>query len=196
MNKYTVWNSLKKRYITEVRFQLKEWPCWGKCTQPPSEGKPSHLQFSYAILLHIFSSLFALGGRSVKMGQNVVFFYWRKIIVRVWLIRFRKFMSLRAREPPQTGGYACIIGIHLFTLSKLWGRFSQLHNRFIKKNRAQAVFMLRRWIAYQNIAERIRNRSSFLDFSFSALFFFCNMDLKSISCRKIIDFSFFLSEGL
>ena len=54
------------------------------------------------------------------------FFYWRKFILKVWLITFQKIMSLRAREPPQNRGYVCIIGIHKFTSSKLWGRFSQL----------------------------------------------------------------------
>ena len=91
-------------------------------------------------------------------------------------------------------GYACIIDIHLLTLSKLWGRFPQLQNRFNKKNRTQSVFMLQRWIAYQNIAERIKNKSSALDFSFSALFFF-NMDLKSKNGRKTTNFSIFLLKG-
>ena len=115
-------------------------------------------------------------------------FYWRKVISRVWLITSQKIMSLQAREPPQNGGYACIIGFHLFTLSKLWGRFSQLQNRFIKNNRTQSVFMLQKWLTYQNIAERITNNSSALDFLFSASVF-CNMDLKSNICRKTTDFS-------
>ena len=104
-------------------------------------------------------------------------------------------MSLRAREPPQNRVYVCIIGFHSFTLSKLWRRFSQLFVfskiRFIKKNRTQSVFMLQKWLAYQNIAKRITNNSSDLDFSFSALFFF-NMDLKSKNCRKTTNFSIFL----
>jgi len=66
--------------------------------------------------------------------------------------------------------------------------------RFIKKNRTQSLFMLQKWLAYQNIAERIRNKNSALDFSFSALIFF-NMDLKSKNGRKTTNFSIFLLKG-
>ena len=120
----------------------------------------------------------------IRDSQNFVFFYWRKVFFRVWLNTCQKIMSLWAREPPQTGGYGCIISIHLFTLSKLWGRFSQLQNRFLKRNRAQSVFMLQRWFAYENIVERIRNRSSALDFSFSSLFFFVIWTWSGISVEK------------
>ena len=134
------------------------------------------------------------GGCRVKMGQNFVFFYWRKLILMVWLFTCQKNMSLQARQPPKLG-YACIIGFHWFTFSKLWGRFSQLQNRFIKNNRTHSVFMLQSWLAYQNIAERIRNRRSALDFSLSALFF-----VKWTWSRKIVEkitnFSFYLLEGL
>ena len=44
--------------------------------------------------------------------------------------------------------------------------------------------MLKTKIAFQNIAERTKNKTSPLDFSFLALFFFCNIDLKSNNCRK------------
>ena len=103
------------------------------------------------------------------------FFYWRNVIFRVWLIPCQRIMNLRAWKLPQNWGYACIIGIHRFTLSKLWGRFSQLSvfpkNRFIKNDRTKYVFMLQIWLAYQNLDERIRNKNSALDFTFSAQFF-------------------------
>ena len=63
--------------------------------------------------------------------------------------------------------------------------------RFIQKNGTQSVFTLHKWLAYRNIAERIRNKNSALDFSFSALIFF-NMDLKSKNGRKTTKFSIFL----
>ena len=93
-------------------------------------------------------------------------------------------------KPPKWGVcmYYRYSFVHFF---KILGRFSQLQNRFIKNNRTQSAFMLQRWLAYKNIAERIRNRKSALYFSFSALFF-CNIDLKSNNIRKITDFSFFL----
>ena len=72
----------------------------------------------------------ALRGPSRKIGSNCCtfsyFFYWRKFILKVWLITYQKDMSLRATEPPQERGYVCIVGFHKFTSSKLWGRFSQL----------------------------------------------------------------------
>ena len=44
--------------------------------------------------------------------------------------------------------------------------------RLFKNYRTQSVFVLQTRIVYQNIAERIRNKRSALDFSFSAPFFF------------------------
>ena len=75
-----------------------------------------------------------------KWVKTSYFFYWRKIILRVWLITCQKILRLRAREPLPNGGYACIIGVHLFILSKLWGHFSQLQNRCSKKNITQSFF--------------------------------------------------------
>ena len=67
----------------------------------------------------------SLRGPSRQNGSKCrIFFNWHKVNVRVRLITCWKLMSLRAQEPPQNGGYACIIGIHLLILSKLWGRFS------------------------------------------------------------------------
>ena len=74
-----------------------------------SEGWPARrLSFKGAVV-EIF----------VKMLYFFAFFYWRKCVLKVYLITRQKIMSLRAREPAQKGGYVCIIGIHKFTLSKL-----------------------------------------------------------------------------
>ena len=89
-------------------------------------------------------------------------------------------------SPKKKQGYACIWGIHRFTLSKFWGRFSQLlvfyKIRFIENSRTQSVFMLQRCLANQNIAERIRKKTQLWIFHFQH--FFCNMNLKSNICRK------------
>ena len=83
------------------------------------------------------------------------------------------------------------------TLGAFFSAFNFSKNRFIKKYRSESVFMLQRWFAYQHLAERRRNMSSALDFSFSAMFFFCKKNMKSNNCRKKKDFSFFfLLEGL
>ena len=66
---------------------------------------------------HMFKG--AVAEIRVKMLYFFVFFYWRKFILKVWLITCQKILSLRARQPPQSRGYVCIIGIHKFTSSKL-----------------------------------------------------------------------------
>ena len=128
------------------------------------------------------------------MGQNVDLFFGESLSLG------SRWSLVKKYEPASTGtlhngGYACIIAIYLFNLSKLWWRFSQLQNWFIKKNRTHSVFLLQSWLAYQNIAERIKNKNSALDFSFSSLFFFCNMDLKSNNFRKTTDLIFFYSKA-
>ena len=66
---------------------------------------------------------FIKGAVASKVGHNVVFFfYWRKVIFRVWLITCQKIRSLRARELPQNGGL-CI-----------YYRYSFIH--FVKTLRA------------------------------------------------------------
>ena len=117
-------------------------------------------------------------------------FFRPKVLFRVWLIAYQKIMSLRTRELSQ------IVGIHRLNLSKLWGYFSQLLvfsiTGLLKRIKTLSVFMLQRWLAYQNVSKRIRNKQSALDFSFSAQFFFCNMDLNSNDCRikRISPFSY------
>ena len=78
-----------------------------------------------ATLLTIhFMTLFK--GPSRQNGSKYrIFFYCRNVISRVLLITRQKIVSLRARKPPQNWGFACVLGIRRFTLSKLWGRFTQ-----------------------------------------------------------------------
>ena len=59
-------------------------------------------------------------------SKGCIYFYWRNVIFWVRLTTCQKTMSLRLWEPSQKWGCVCIIGIHRITLSKLWGRFSQL----------------------------------------------------------------------
>ena len=113
---------------------------------------------------------------------------WYFLLAKSYLKGLVNHMS-KHYEPAITGaspkkGYACNLDIHLCTLSKFWGRFSQLQNSFTKKNRTQSVFMLQRWIAYKNIAEGIRNRNWALDFSFSAMFFFVIRTWSRINVEK------------
>ena len=58
-------------------------------------------------------------GPSRQNGSKCRIFYWRKVIFRVWLITYEKIMSLQARELHKNRAYACTIGIHRLTLSKL-----------------------------------------------------------------------------
>ena len=53
-----------------------------------------------------------------------IFFCWRSFISRVWLVTRRKIVSLRGQVLQKKNG--CNIGVHRFTLSTLWGHFSQL----------------------------------------------------------------------
>ena len=42
---------------------------------------------------------------SSQIGSKCrIFFYWRKVIFRVWLIKCQRIKSLGAREPPKIGG--------------------------------------------------------------------------------------------
>ena len=137
--------------------------------EPPSEP----VNLLRLLPTAVFATML-LRGPSCQNGSNFVFFYWRKVFFRVWLITCQKIMNLRVRKPPQNWGYAYIIGFHKFSLSKLWGRFFQLsvfpNKRFIKKNRTQSVFMLQGWLTYQNKAELIKKKAQLWIFHSQHLF--------------------------
>ena len=105
-------NDMVQKYIIQRVWTLSEITC----------GDFLYIESSHGVAW--------LKGPSRKLGSKCCtfsyFFYWRKFILKVWLITCLKIMSLRAREPPQNRGYVRIIGIHMFISSKLWGRFSQL----------------------------------------------------------------------
>ena len=77
--------------------------------------------------------------------------------------------------------------IHRLNKSKFCGRSSHLLGfsgfSFFKTNKTQSVLILQKWIANQNVFERIKNKQSTAEFSFSASVF-RNMDLKSANFRK------------
>ena len=134
----------------------------------------------------------AVASKWVKMSY---FIYRRKVTFRVWLITCENIISLWPGEPPKLGVcmYYRYSKVHFAKIMRaFFSALSFSKKRFIKKKRAQSVFMLQRWLANENIAERIMNKNSALDCSFTALFI-CNIGLnRKIFEKKKLDLSMFL----
>ena len=65
----------------------------------------------------------AVAPKWVKMSS---FFIGENLSLGSGWSHVKRLSASKRRNPPKIGGFAYIIGIHRFTMSKLGGRFSQL----------------------------------------------------------------------
>ena len=122
---------------------------------------------SYTIVktyLQLVSSSLLLRGQLDKFRWKCHFFCEKLSLGFSWL-HIKRLCGCEHGKPPE------IESIHTLHLLRLWGRFSRL-SVFSKLNLLKKVELSQRWLAYQNRAERIRNKRLAPDFSFSAPFFF------------------------